>query len=174
MSLLMPATAVWVASHRGGSGNADDRREALQLQDFFLLRPDRLVDLLDVGVGQLLDLVLLVVGFVLGDLVVLLELLDPVVGVAADVAHRDLGVLADVLDDLDQVLRRSSVRGGIGSRINPAVVLGVEPEVRRPDGLLDLGDEGAVPRLDGDHARVGGADVGDLLHGHHLSRSSSP
>src|SRR5690606_3148785 len=61
---------------------------------FLFLRLDHLVDILDALVGELLDLVGGAAVVVLGDLLLLEQVLDLLQGVAADVADRDLGVLA--------------------------------------------------------------------------------
>ncbi len=60
--------------------------------------------LLDGLVGELLDLGLHLLLLVLADDVVLLSLLEVVVGVATDVAHRDLLLLGVLAGDLGQVL----------------------------------------------------------------------
>ena len=68
-------------------------------QQFLILLLLQLVDHLDVIVGHLLDLVQALPLVVFGDLVVLEQLLEPLVGVAADLAHDVapfLGLLVDV------------------------------------------------------------------------------
>src|SRR5262245_65351683 len=74
------------------------------MRDVFLLRRQHLVDLLDVVVGQLLHLGVALAVLVLGDLVILLELLEPLHPVAAHIAHGDAGLLGVFVRDLDQLL----------------------------------------------------------------------
>src|ERR1035438_1979506 len=66
---------------------------ALNGEDFLFLGREQLLDLGDHPVGCLLHIVFEALLIVLGNLVVLLELLDGVETIAADVTHRDLGGL---------------------------------------------------------------------------------
>src|SRR3546814_5799476 len=61
-------------------------------RSFFLC--DKLVDFSDMLIGQLLDFVLHAAFVVFGDFLVLDQLLERVVGVAAQIAHGNLGVFA--------------------------------------------------------------------------------
>ena len=65
---------------------------------------EQLVDLGDDLVGVLLELLLGPVEVVLAELAVLLERLELVAGLAADVAHRDPALLGPVLHHLHQLL----------------------------------------------------------------------
>src|SRR5688572_19659073 len=76
-----------VAMRGAGPGPSDG-------QDLRFLGGNQPVDLGDRPVGELLDLVERASLLVLADLLVLQQLLRMLVGIAADVAHRDLGVLA--------------------------------------------------------------------------------
>ena len=60
------------------------------------------------------------------------------VGIAAQVAHGDLGAFAFVLDDLDEFRRRSSVSAGIGTRDDLALGGRVQTEIAVTDGLSTL------------------------------------
>src|SRR5689334_12685410 len=76
---------------------SEARSPALKLHDFFFFGLRDVLDLSDVLVGQLLDLLLTVFALVLGDLLVLLGVLDHVHRVATGRAHADarlLGLLA--------------------------------------------------------------------------------
>ncbi len=88
-----------------------------------------------------------------------------VVGVAADVADGDLGLVALLVDDFDEVLAALLGQRGDDDAQGDAVIGGVEAEVALLDGLLDVADRLLIPRLDGDGAGVGGVDRGDVLQG---------
>src|SRR5882757_8461964 len=64
---------------------------------------DHLVDIGDVFVGEFLDLLLRSPLLVFGYGLAFQQLLERMIGVAAGVAHRDLGIFALVLDHLDQI-----------------------------------------------------------------------
>src|SRR6478672_2213935 len=70
---------------------------------FLFLALDHLVDVLDRAVGDLLDIGLGAARLVLGDLLFLQQSLDLGVGIAADVADRNLRVLALAVHDLGEV-----------------------------------------------------------------------
>ena len=88
------------------------------------LSEEHLVDFGDKFVGQLLDVVLGRRSSSSEDGLRLQAILERAIGIAAQVAHGDLGVFAFVLDDLGQSLRRSSVSAGIGTRISSPCVGG--------------------------------------------------
>src|SRR5215470_794778 len=69
------------------AGAAFDIGRSLDGEDFFFLGRKQLVDFRDHAVGRLLNVIGETLLIVLGDLVVLLELLDDVEPVAANVAH---------------------------------------------------------------------------------------
>src|SRR3546814_8521824 len=79
---------------------------------FLFLGLDHLVDVLDALVGELLDFVAAAALVVLRNLLLLERVLDLAHGVAADVADRDLGVLALVVDQLGEPLAASLGGGG--------------------------------------------------------------
>src|SRR6266436_9097430 len=73
-------------------------------EDFLFLGREQLIDLGNHAVGCLLHVGGKTLLVVLGNLVVLLELLDDVETIAADVAHRDLGDFGIFVRDLHQFL----------------------------------------------------------------------
>src|SRR5204862_5800382 len=77
---------------------------------------DHLVDFGDVPVGELLDLVLRAPFLVFGHGLVFQQFLERMIGVAARVAHSDLGILSLVLDYLDQIAAAFLRESGIGTR----------------------------------------------------------
>src|ERR1700686_3217763 len=81
--------ATWCGSEPAGSGPF----LTLHLQDLFLLRRQLLIDLADVPVGQLLDVILSLALIVLGDLLLLEQLLDVGKHVPAYVADADARIL---------------------------------------------------------------------------------
>src|ERR1700678_1443724 len=61
------------------------------------------IDLSHVGVRHLLDLIEGALLIVLGDFLILEQLLHRLIAIAADVAHRDAMVLGDAVKLLDQI-----------------------------------------------------------------------
>ena len=104
------------------------------------------VDPLDVLVGGLLDLVAVLLVLVLADAVLLLELLQMLHRVAADVADGDallLGVLAGELGEfLAALLGQRRDRDAQGLAVDDRV----EAQVRRADRLVDGADDRSCPR----------------------------
>src|SRR5690606_4384700 len=76
-------------------------RGTSDLEQLGFLALDQLVDLLDVLVGQRLQLLLGVVDVVLADLALLLQPLELFLGLAPQTTDDDLGVLTLALGDLD-------------------------------------------------------------------------
>src|SRR3546814_17720307 len=74
------------------------------LHDLLLLLSERIVDPLDVIVGELLDLVRPAAMLVLGDVSVLFHLLELLHAVAAHVAHGDAALLSVFVGDLAKLL----------------------------------------------------------------------
>src|SRR2546426_889939 len=73
-------------------------------KSLFFLGLRRLVQLLDVTVGHLLDFVVRAAVVILADDLVLREFLDGFVGVTADVTQRDAVILRHMIQLLNQVL----------------------------------------------------------------------
>ena len=74
------------------------------LHDLFLFLIGDSVDFLDELIGRLLDLLLTLFEIVLGQLAVLLHLLELFDGITADVADLNLAVLGDMSDILCDLL----------------------------------------------------------------------
>ena len=125
------------------------------LHQFLFLLGAHLVDLLDVLVGEILNVLFGLLLVVLGQFALLLGLLDVVDCVAADVADGDLaglGILMDLLDELLTALLRE-LREVQADGL--AVVLRVDAKVRLLNGALDGLEGRAVPRGDDELARIG-------------------
>ena len=119
-----------------------------------------LVDLGDDLVRELLELLLGPVELVLGDVAVLLERLELLAGVAADVAHRDPALLGPVLHHLHQLL--AAVLGelpGTSSRMTTPSFDGVDAEVALLDRLLDRLDRALVVGRDHEDPGLGDAEA---------------
>src|SRR5258707_4650679 len=98
---------------------------------------DHLVDIGDVFVGEFLDLLLRSPLLVLGYGLAFQQLFERMIGVAAGVAHRDLGIFALVLDHLDQIA--AALLGERGHRYPDHVPLRsrIQAKIGLADGLLD-------------------------------------
>src|SRR5215210_1535022 len=83
-------------------GSASTVVSSSDLEQLGFLVPEQLVDRADVLVGDLFELLLTAPRLVLADLAVLDQAVEPVLGVPADVADRDLGVLRLLPGDLDE------------------------------------------------------------------------
>src|SRR5258708_6687628 len=127
---------------------------------------DQLVDVGDRLVGEFLDLDFGALVLVLAYLALLQQRLHVRDRIAADVAHRDLGILALVLHDFGELL--AALLGERGHRNANDIARGgrIHAQVGVADGLLDHRDHLLLERLDRDGARVGKRDVGDLVDRH--------
>lgn len=95
----------------------------------------------------------------------LFQLLELIVGVAAHVAHGDLGVFAVLAGDLDQLLAAFFGQRRNGDADNLAVIDRSEAEVGLQNGLFHSGECAAVPGLNGDCPTVRHGDGGQLTDG---------
>src|SRR3989442_225530 len=144
-----------------GSGVRSDRHQVR------FLRVQDLVDLGDVAVGELLNIGLCMPLVVLRALLVLQHLLQMFVGVAADVADRDLRRFGLLVHDLRELLaalfgeRRHRDADHVAGRRR------IESEVRIADGLLDHRDHLLLERLHSHRPRVGQRDIRHLIDRHH-------
>ena len=116
-------------------------------------------------VGELLEILLGDLEIVLGDLGLFLLGLELLHGVAADVAHGDLGFLGVLLDLLGELLAALLGQLREDQADGAAVVLRIDAEIGRENGLLNGLEGGGVPRLDEQAAGIGRADGGDLVDG---------
>src|SRR5690606_19344029 len=135
-------------------------RSNLQYLGFLLGQQD--VDGGDGLVRHLLDALVLDARIVLADVAVLLRLLGVVDAVAADVAHRHLGLLGVLMRDLDQLLAPLLVELRQRDAQIGAVDDGVEAEIGFADRPVDRADELLVPDRNREHARFRHADGGHL------------
>ena len=85
------------------------------------------------------------------------------VGVAAEVAHRNLGVFAEAADDLRQFAAALFRERGQRHADQVARRRRVEAEVGITDRLFDDLDHALFPGLDGERVRVAHADLRDLV-----------
>src|SRR5690606_19638108 len=139
-------------------------RSNLQYLGFLLGQQD--VDGGDGLVRHLLDALVLDARIVLADVAVLLRLLGMVDAVAADVAHRHLGLLGILVGDLDQFLaallvefpQRDAQRRGGDDGVEAGIGFAARP-VAGADELL-------VPHRHRKHARLRHADRGHLADRH--------
>src|SRR5882724_697764 len=109
----------------------------LDLKELLLLVGRQPVDLVGEPVGELLEFLLDPLEVVLRELAVALEMLELVLGVAADVADRDTPRLCALLHVPDQLLAPVLRQGGKRQSDHLTVVRRRDPEVGAQDGLLD-------------------------------------
>src|SRR5579883_938576 len=149
---------------RGRGGCASPRQtRSLDLQDFLFFALRCLVDLLHEAVRHLLDLVERALLFVLGDLLVLEELLDGLVTVTPDVADAHPVIFGRGMQFLDEVLAALLRQRGNGKTDRLAVIGRVQPQIGGADGLLDGADLRHIPGLDRDEGRLGDVQIGKLI-----------
>src|SRR3954462_14284842 len=151
---------------RRAGGNVMGRGSAgSDLEQLALLVLDRLVDLVDVLRGQVLELLLRAAHLVLARLAVLGDAVELLLGPPAHVAHGDLGVLALAAGHLDQVAAALLGELREDHADDLAVVGRVDAQVAVADGLLDGTELAVVVGLDDRHPRLGDGDRGHLRHG---------
>ena len=80
--------------------------QLLDLDDLFFFGTRGLIQLLHVGVGHLLDLVVRAAFVVFGDGFIFEKLFHRFVAVTPDVADRDTVIFGDSMELLDQILAR--------------------------------------------------------------------
>src|SRR5690606_16723731 len=128
--------------------------QKLDFMDLALLRRERVVDLLDQLVGELLNFRRGLVMLVLAHAGILLELLQKLHSFAAYVTHRHAALLGILVRELGKLL--APFRGERRDRQpdQRTVDHWIEAEVRLADRLVDGGDVALVPDLHGNHARL--------------------
>ena len=105
------------------------------------------------------------VHVVLGDDLVLLGVLEHLVGLTADVAHRHAGFFRPPMHLLDQRAAAFFGQRRHHQTDDLAVVGRSDAQIRLHDRLLDRADVAGAEGLDGDQARLWHADSGQLIHG---------
>src|SRR5690606_33494939 len=118
------------------------------LHDLLLLLSERIVDPLDVIVGELLDLVRPDAMLVLGDFSVLFHFLEVLHAIAAHIAYRDAGLLGVFVADLAQLLAALLAQLRDGNAHELAVACRVEAEAGVADAPLDRRYQATIPDLD--------------------------
>ena len=151
------------ATEREGRGRARGRSspQTSMISASFFFRTSSIS--LDVLVRELLDLGERVLLVVLADLVVLQQLLQVLVGVAAHVADRDPALLGVLVGCFTRFLRRSSVSGGTGMRMILPSFWGLRS---RSDVRIAFSIAGSSDASQGwmrDQRRVGHGEVADLV-----------
>src|SRR5262249_46390142 len=99
-----PLPSITIATARGTSAGTPSATKGLDLHDFGFFVLQKLVDLLRVLVGQLLDALLSAALVVGADLALVDELLQMLHRVAADLPDGDAVLLRQPAHDLDEVL----------------------------------------------------------------------
>jgi len=102
---------------------------------------------------------------VLGQSPLVLHVVELFLVLTADVAEGHLGFLPPLLHQLHQLLPALLRESRHLDTDHVPIVLGVQAQVRRSDGLLHGPDLGAVEGPDHQEIRVRGGDVGDVLGG---------
>src|ERR1700722_8800438 len=104
---MMTATCSGPSARSGPSvagAAAFDIDRSLNREDFFFLGREQVIDLRNRRAGRLLDIGAQALLVVLGNLVILLELLHGIETVAADMADRDPGGFRVFMRDFDEFL----------------------------------------------------------------------
>src|ERR1700688_949953 len=150
--------ATWVGglgvSGLAASAFAGNTSIGSDLKDLLFVLRQGIVDLLDVLVRRLLHLFAAPAMVVLGDLAVLLHLLQRLHPVAPDVAHRYPPLLGIFVSELGQLLAPLAAELGDGHAHKLPVALGIDAQIGVPDRLFHRDDQAPVPDLDRDHARL--------------------
>src|SRR2546428_3824831 len=164
---LLPS--MMIATCSGGDNWLTGGSWASDLHDLGFLAGGHLVDQTDVAVSDLLQLVAPAPGLVGRDLLLLLQRLDAIHLLPPDVANRDVCALGIPLDQSRVLAAPLFVERRDRYPDQLAVVTRVESELRLLDRLLHGTDDGPVPGLDDDHARLGDGDGGELVQGRRIA-----
>src|SRR5262249_52654339 len=122
-------------------------RILLDREDFFFLGREQLVDFRDHAVGRLLHVVGHALLIVLGNLVVLLKLLDRVEAIASDMADRHARGLRVFMCDLHQFLAALLIELGDAQAKHLPFGCRRKPKIRIDDRLFYRLDHRLVPDL---------------------------
>src|SRR5215469_6682173 len=141
------------------------RLRCSHLEQLGFLVLEQLVDLPDVGVGELLEVTLRPAHLVLAGLAVLHHLVQRVLGVAPDVADGDAAVFGLGTGGLDVLATALLGQLGEDHPDDHPVVAGIHPQVAVPDRLLDRAERVLVERLHDDHARFRHVEGSELIQG---------
>src|SRR5580698_5047236 len=126
---------------------AFDINRSLNREDFFFLGRQQLIDFRNRSVGRLLHVGGQAFLIVLGNLVVLLEVLHRIEAIAADVPDRDLGGFRVFVRDFDELLAAVFVEFWNSQAQHLAFGGGTQTQVGIDDRLLHGLDHRAVPDL---------------------------
>src|SRR5499427_10508482 len=135
------------------------------LEELGFLVLEQLVHLPHVGVGELVELPLGPANLVLARVPALDQLVQRVLGIAADVADRHPAVLRLMPRDLDVLPPALLGELGEDHPDDGAVVRRVHPEVAVADRLLDRAQRRLVERLYHHHPRLRDVERRQLVHG---------
>src|SRR6202048_256560 len=170
-----PLPSMMIATCKGGSARsgpwvagaaAFDIDQSLNREDLFFLGRKQLIDLRNRPVGRLLHIIGQTFLIVLGNLVILLKLLDRIEAVAADMAHRDLGCFGVFVRDFHQLLAALFIELGNPQAKHLPFGGGAEAEIGIDDRLLHGLDHRLVTDLHRQQARLRYADRCKLVERH--------
>src|SRR2546430_7991772 len=164
---LLPS--MMIATCPGGGNWLTGGSWALDLHDLGFLAGGHLVDQTDVAVGDLLQLVAPAPSLVGRDLFLFLQRLDPIHLLAPDVANRNMRALGIPLDQSSVLAAPLLVEGRNRNPDQLAVIPRIQSKLRLPDRFFDSADDGPVPRLDDDHARLWNGNGGELVQGRRIA-----
>src|SRR2546427_47281 len=123
------------------------RDRPLDLEDLLLLVGSQLVDLADVAVGELLECVVLAMGFVGAELAVAFLAAEGVGSLPAEVADLDARLLHPLVDDADDVLPPLLGEGRVVGLPNGTAAVRASPEAILLMGFLIPPKAAPFPRL---------------------------
>src|SRR2546421_2260180 len=164
---LLPS--MMIATCSGGGNWLTGCSWALDLHDLGFLAGGHLVDQTDVAVSDLLQLVAPAPRLVGRDLLLLLQRLDAIHLLAPDVPNRDVRALRIALDQPGVLAASLFVEGRNRDPDQLAVVPGVQSQFGFLDRPFNGADDGPVPGLDDDHARLRDGDGGKLVQGRRVA-----
>src|ERR1700694_5509569 len=132
-----------------------DQSLALNGEDFLFLGRKQLIDLRDRPVGRLLYIIGQTFLIVLGNLVILLKLLDRIEAVAADMPDRNARRFGIFMRDFDELLAAVFIEFGNSQPEHLPFGGRAQAKIGIDDRLLHGLDHRLVPDLHGKQARLG-------------------